>query len=150
MSKPKNDPALHTVEGIMEALDEADGEMGIAVEYGWALLGSIYRPVSREVDPSQFMTPVRPGQDFVELWGTISLNERDLIEYLHADAERHLQPDTRYEIRRRIPANYGRSHGMAWYRNKAMDKREKWGFRPEFEQDRPGYRFIGEFTTPPR
>jgi len=148
MSRPKNDPKLHGIEGIMEALDEADGEMGIAVDYGWTCLGSIYRPASREIDPSEIMPTARERPDFVELWGTISLNERDLIEYLHADAARHLPPNTRYEIRKRVPGNFGRSRGMAWYRNKAMDKRERWDFLPEFAQDRQGHCLIGEFTTP--
>jgi hypothetical protein len=42
------------------------------------------------------------------------------------------------EIRKQFPTNYGRSHGMAWYRNKAMDQRKTWGNLPNVPMLAPG------------
>lgn len=148
----KNDPALWTVAGIEAALDEACGEMGNAVNYGWVRLGIVYRP-KREVSPLETIREVRGedgDSDFVELWATIAVDEADVREFLIADAGRSLKPRSRFELRRKIPENYGRTHGMAWYRNDAMDKAETWGNVPATPSYAAagGYYLVGEYTTP--
>lgn len=140
---PKDNPSLWTP-GI--ALDEAIGEMGIAYRYGAVLLGTVYRS-ARLSDPSERLRDVRETGP-LELWGAISVDEHEVREFLHADAEQSLKPGQRYELRRKIPDNYGRSHGMAWYRNAAMDKRDEWGRVPIKPELAGGYYLVGEFTTP--
>jgi hypothetical protein len=143
---PQNDPKLWTLEGIADALDETSGEMGIAVAYGYVCLGSVYQP-SREAGPFP-LKDVRESGDFVELWGTITVNEVDVRVYLIADAARTLKPGQRFEVRKMIPSNYGRTFGMAWYRNDAMDKRESWGRQPLTPETGGGYYLVGEYVTP--
>lgn len=146
---PKNDPKLWTVDGIAAELDETIGEMGIAVNYGFVRIGCAYRP-SRETYPIDSLRDVRETTDKVELWATIAVDEAEVRAFLMADAEQCLEPGTRYQIRKKIPEFYGRTHGMAWYRNAAMDKAETWGRvppKPEFTAE-GGYYLLGEYTTP--
>lgn len=146
---PKNDQKLWSLEGIAEALDEVDGELGIAVKYGWVCLGVAYPPANRALCPASDMPDVRTAPRPVELWATITVDEKEVRDFLRADAEQHLQPGTRFEIRKQYPNNFGRTHGMAWYRNAAMDKREDWGRVPMQPEAAAGYFLVGEFTTPP-
>lgn len=151
MKKPKDDPKLWTLEGIEAALDEACGEMGIQVTYGWVRIGQVYqRHRARTLDTQSDIPDVRQRPGVVELWATITVDENDLRQFLIADAADHLKPGQRFEIRRKVPQNMGRTHGMAWYRNDAMDKRETWGRVPIKPEHAPqgGYYLVGEYTTP--
>lgn len=149
MPEPKNNPKLWSVDGIADALDETIGEMGIAVDYGFVCIGCVYHRPSRETSPAERLRNARES-DKVELWATIAVNEDEVRAFLMADAEQCLEPGTRYQIRKKIPEFYGRTHGMAWYRNAAMDKAETWGRvppKPEFTAE-GGYYLLGEYTTP--
>jgi hypothetical protein len=143
----KNDPALWSTKGIEDALDETIDEMGIAVDYGYICLGTIYPRTDRRLDSSMAM-PSFPRKEVVELWGTLSVDEGKVQEFLHADAAVHLAPGTRYQLRKRTPTRFGRSHGMAWYRNAAMDKQETWGHVSKEPTLINGVYLVGEFTTP--
>lgn len=147
MARPRNDPKLHTLEGLAEALDEANGEMGAAIEWGWVNLGTVYLPTDCQADPSNCLKPIKAGDNRVELWGALTLDVRQVEAFLRADAMQHLPPNTRYELRRST-LNYGRTHGMCWYRNDAMVNREEWGRVPSKPEQRSGYLLVGEFTTP--
>lgn len=80
---------------------------------------------------------------------TTTVNRDDVIRCLRADAEDRLPLGTRYEIREKMPQNYGRTFGMAWLRDNDMDEVASWG-----EGDFPRtigdhyYMVIGQFTTP--
>jgi hypothetical protein len=139
-------PDLHTIEGIEEVLEEGFGEKGAAVEYGYVRIASVrrYRP-RRDVDSSEELP--RVSDDLIEVWGVLAVNDDDLKRYLIVDAENTLEPGQRFEIRKQIPHNYGRTHGMAWYRNDAMDKREAWGFAPHLPLRKDGYYLVGEYTA---
>jgi len=102
---------------------------GNAVNYGWTCIARI-------------------GD--TELWGDVTVDEEDLLKYLLADAAAALKPGTRFEIRKRYPTMYGRSHGMAWYREAEMDARETWGVVPAKPTANPerGYMLVGEYVTP--
>lgn len=158
MGLPKNDPALHTMAGIEAVIDEK----GFAIEYGAVLLGVVYAPTRRDVDTGELLPSaglaLKPiarivhvhSGDRLELWAQVEMDERDVIAFLRADAERSLKPGDRYEIRQKVPHNYGRSKGMAWYHNAPMAKREKWGERltkPKF-QPAMGFYLVGEYTVP--
>jgi len=94
------------------------------------------------------MKDLRENPGVVELWATITVDPDDVISYLKADAALHLKPSQRFEVRRKIPDNFGRTHGMAWYRNDAMEKRESWGRVPSKPEYVNGYYLVGEFVTP--
>jgi hypothetical protein len=136
-----------SVAAIEAVLEETIGEKGIAVDYGWTLLGSIYVG-GREVDANEPLPRLNDKPEYVELWATITLDEKDLIGYLRADAERNLKPGQRFEIRQRIPTRYGRSKGMAWYHNDAMDKLEVWDRVPAAPLLARGCYLVGEYTVP--
>jgi len=56
----------------------------------------------------------------------ISLNESDVLPAIINSAESTLEDGARYEIRKMIPYNYGRTKGLCWYRNSQMDTENKW------------------------
>ena len=100
-------------------------------------------------------------------WGAITLGKKkngdlivedrkrpdDLVEQLHAHAAKKLPPNTRYEIRQAYASNYGRTHGMEWYRTPAMDGVPEWG-QGNTDDNRPvpteegGYFLVGQYVTP--
>lgn len=84
------------------------------------------------------------------IYYTVRADEKDVRKTLHGDALKKLPPGTRYEIRRRLSSHYGRSHGMAWLRDEAMDAVEPWGrvpIKPEY-QELEGYYLVGQYVTP--
>jgi hypothetical protein len=112
------------------ARDRIAGELGEAVNFGWTCLGII---------------------DDAELWGVVSVDEADVVDYLHARAKHFLPAATRYEIRRRVPTFYGRAHGLAWYRDAStMDAASEWGAHQEkpTSATEGGHYLVGQFITP--
>lgn len=133
---------------IAELLPDSN-EMGFAVEYGLKLLGTVYVN-KRAVDAA---TPLPSADDEcndIELWGTLTLDEGQLKEFLRADAAKHLKPGTRFQLRQKLPHNYGRSKGMAWYSCDGFGERDTWGhvpLHPEYDRD-TGVYLVGEYVTP--
>lgn len=90
---------------------------------------------------------------FVEDGGegiTINVDPIEVARALHEDAAKTLPANMRYELRAKVPTNYGRSKGMSWYRNDAMDATETWGdcpATPRYIEDQ-GCRLVGQFVTP--
>lgn len=105
-------------------------ELGIAVNYGWTCVAS-----------------TEGGN---ELWGMVVLRDEDVKAFLLKDANASLPCGTKFQIRKRFPGMYGRSHGMGWYRNAEMDIKAEWGFVPTAPMHAPegGYLLVGEYTTP--
>jgi len=79
-----------------------------------------------------------------KLWGSLRLDENLVQDYLIADATRALKPGQRFELRKAYPTNYGRTFGMAWYHNDAMDKAERWGTSLSSPRSYPGYFLLGQ------
>jgi hypothetical protein len=79
--------------------------------------------------------------------------ERDMpqhIEMLHQMAREKLPPGTVYDIRGKIPSDYGRSRGVAWYHVDAM---KDWPVTgpipyPGTLNGLGGYMQLGTFRTP--
>ena len=74
----------------------------------------------------------------------------EIIGKLHELAREKLGPGVVYEIRGKIPTNYGRSRGLAWYTSHWMQSDAE----PPFEMPYPGklnelggYMIIGRFKT---
>ncbi len=148
MTPPKNDPKLWTEEGIGDAIDEATGEMGVVIEWGWICLGTVYHKPDRRLTALLPVGGLKKTDHRVELWGTVTVNEAAVRGFLHADAAAVLEPGARYELRRKYPTNYGRTHGMCWYRNVALDTRKPWGLLLREPMQKEGYLLVGEYTTP--
>lgn len=106
------------------------------------------------------------GVNGVELWANVEIKDEDVATFLRADAEAHLPPNTRYEIRKAAPSDgtsFGKPcahaqrevgrHKMAWYRceqdwsRNCTDKIENFGQGP-FGPQPNGYVLVGQFTTP--
>jgi len=66
---------------------------------------------------------------------TVQCREEEVIQELVAHANKHLPPGTRYEIRKHLPENYGRTHTISWYACETMDDIEPWVSpnRPEYQ-----------------
>lgn len=93
-------------------------EWGNAIAYGW-IDGQGDTPEERR----------RNGHES-------SLTPEKVKAYLHNDAREVLWPGARYEVRAMIPLNFGRTKGMAWYRNAKMDR----GTLEEWLSEAPGLR----------
>jgi len=72
------------------------------------------------------------------------------LEQLHIWAREALPPGTVYEIRGRIPGDYGRTQGVAWYHEPEMADWEVTGPIPWPGEKTPlgGYMRLGTFRTP--
>lgn len=110
-------------------------EAGNAIDYGW--------------------TEVK-GEGSPRIGYIVVIDMDEAMAALKADAARFLPPSTRFELRRRLPANDGRSHGIAWYHNRFFADDTSWGDQVEREiitsdvpgYPRHGYIFVGQFVTP--
>lgn len=79
---------------------------------------------------------------------TVVVDEEDVQRCLKDLAASYLPPGTRFEIRRAMATNYGRTHGMAWFHTASFADRPEWGNeKPGFRQE-GGYSLVGQFTTP--
>jgi hypothetical protein len=107
--------------------DDTRGEKGFAINYGWAVIARFN------------------GE---ELWGWVAIEDDVLATFLHAAAASRLPPLTRYELRERIPFNFGRSRGTGWFHCPSMAKKEKWGIKSQTSPPEGGYTLLGQFTTP--
>jgi hypothetical protein len=107
-----------------------------------------------------------------ELFAHVEIADDEVVRFLRADAEWHLPPSTRYEIRKALPITtpsyqYGRlsdeqAHRdiglckMAWYRNDRDDGSGRtdditnWGAAPVAPDENVGYIQMGQFVTPAR
>ena len=112
---------------LMRRLASVADEQGVAVEYGWRAIAEV-------------------GDE--KLWGTVTVDEGDVLAFLHTSAKRHLAPGTRYEIRRRVPGQYGRSFGLAWFHDPKWPKDGPWGTKPAGYEPEMGYFLVGEFVVP--
>lgn len=65
----------------------------------------------------------------------------EIIQNLHKHARSVLGPGQPYEIRRAIPYNYGRGHGMAWVEGHTSPLASIVG------PASLGYSLVGQFTT---
>lgn len=105
--------------------DELASQRGRAIDHGWVQLGS-HRGIGY----------------------TIHVDEDDAIRCLRDDAEDVLPPDTRYEIRKKIASNYGRSKGIAWYHISTFSEVEPWVSPSEPTiQPEGGYVLVSRNTT---
>lgn len=107
------------------------GECGECINYGWV-----------EGDGETAEEQRRNGFD-------VKLDEADVIATLHQRAAEALPPSARYEIRRAIPRNHGRSFSMAWYHHPDFDADPAWERtgKAGYVHD-GGYFFVGRFITP--
>lgn len=73
-----------------------------------------------------------------------------IIDRLHKLAREELGSGALYEIRGKVPTNYGRGRGLAWYTSAAMQTLEVTGPRayPGLYNELGGYSFLGRFRTP--
>lgn len=73
-----------------------------------------------------------------------------IIDRLHTLAKAELGSGVVYEIRGKIPNNYGRGRGLAWYTLASMQELEVTGPRayPGLVNELGGYAFLGRFKTP--
>jgi len=79
--------------------------------------------------------------------------ERDMprhIEMLHEMARKKLPPGTVYDLRAKIPSDYGRNRGVAWYHVAAMKDWPVTGAipYPGTRNELGGYMQLGTFRTP--
>ncbi len=84
---------------------------------------------------------------------SVSEFERDMpqhLEMLHEMARKKLPPGTVYELRGKIPSDYGRSRGVAWYHIDAMGDWPVTGAipYPGTKNQLGGYMQLGTFRTP--
>ena len=71
------------------------------------------------------------------------------VEMLKADAARKLGPGKVYELRAKIPTNFGRNLGVAWYSLKSMSVLELVDEKPYpgVHNELGGYMFMGRLRT---
>lgn len=139
-----NDPRLWKQEGIEAALDEVIDEKGASIEWGWVCLGATVRR-RRLLDPQSDMPKV-PSKSYLELNGIVTVTLDEVRDFLLEDARATLDLGTRFELRQ-VSNNFGRTHGMAWYSNAAMQREEPWGRVPKVPEQRIGYLLVGQFTA---
>lgn len=87
---------------------------------------------------------------YTGVWRHFNAVDRDkILECLIKDAERFgLPPGTRYELRLKIPTQYGRDKGIAWVRLPEMDLEAEWGLSSRVHPiDMGGYYLIEQRTT---
>lgn len=82
--------------------------------------------------PGPFMVDHEYGRE-IPFYGVTELPQSvidDSIALLAEDAKASLPPGTPFQIRRKLPENYGLSHGLAWYYAPYLrtSKPEKLGF----------------------
>jgi hypothetical protein len=73
-----------------------------------------------------------------------------IILRLHAMAAAKLEAGTIYEIRGKIPSNYGRGRGLAWYTNHWLQETPPAGAVPYPGRcnELGGYMYLGTFKAP--
>jgi hypothetical protein len=73
-----------------------------------------------------------------------------IIEKLHAMAAEKLAPGTIYEIRGKIPTDFGRGRGLAWYTSHWMQETEPTAAipYPGKSNELGGYMYLGTFKAP--
>lgn len=74
--------------------------------------------------------------------------EEDIARCLHDDAKNELPPNTRYELRRMMPLNYGRTNGIAWLWTPEFTDSKEWGKAQAGYNAESGYSLVGQFITP--
>ena len=83
-----------------------------------------------------------------DLWVTIQVDEKALQYFLVHAAHLSLPKGLRFEIRQRVPANYGRTKGIAWYHESGMTREPEWG-KGEFPRyvEEGGYYVLAQLVA---
>ena len=106
----------------------------------WRRLTALVREINEILDPG----PHELGEA-TDYRNDAGIDEEELKAELMGRAMMTLPPDARFEIRGKIPTDFGRDCGMCWIWNREMDKADVW---PEPNPRAGSYILLGQYVTP--